>query len=204
MHPGDTPEPPGSPSLFDSSLELHGWYPLTHPVDTRDVPTLSSPLLQLSVCLACMSDMHVFLFLVVSDESEEDVGFLTALLGPPFIRTGTAQGAVVGVAFFRYHGRSGKSQIGSPNPVPRWRLAWEGPFLSDILPSDVAGFGHGCVFRSTTHRSSDYAQPCGKYGLPLHHPRFLEWISALESARLLDQSPSAWLHSLSGCVPHDN
>ena len=43
MCPGDTPEPAGSPSLFDSSLELPGWYPLTHPVDARDVLTLSSP-----------------------------------------------------------------------------------------------------------------------------------------------------------------
>ena len=48
--------------------------------------------------------------------------------------------------------------------------------------------GDGCAFRSTTYRSADYAQPSGKYGLPLHHPRFLEWIDAPESARLLATS----------------
>ena len=73
-----------------------------------------------------------------------------------------------------------------------------GPFLSEIPPSGVAGFGHGCAFRNTTYWPSDYAQPSGKYGLPLHHPWFLEWIGAPKSARLLDKGPSAWLHSLSG------
>ena len=82
-------------------------------------------------------------------------------------------------------------------PVPRWRLSREGPFLSEISSSNVAGFGHGCAFRSTTYRPSDYAQPSRKYGMPLYHPRFLEWIGAPESARLLDKGPSAWLHSLS-------
>ena len=63
----------------------------------------------------------------------------------------------------------------------------------EISSSGVAGFGHGCAFRSTTYRPSDYAQPSGKYGLPLHNPRFLEWIGAPESARLLDKGPSVWL-----------
>ena len=49
---------------------------------------------------------------------------------------------------------------------------------------------------STTYRSTDYAQPSGKYELPLHHPRFLGWIGAPESASLLDRGPSEWLHSL--------
>ena len=31
------------------------------------------------------------------------------------------------------------------------------------------------------------------YGLQLHHPRFLEFIGAPESARLLNQSPSFWV-----------
>ena len=58
-------------------------------------------------------------------------------------------------------------------------------------------FHTGIWLGSTTYRSTDYVQPSGKYGLPLHHPRFLEWISAPESARLLDQGPSVWLQSLS-------
>ena len=31
------------------------------------------------------------------------------------------------------------------------------------------------------------------YGLQLHHPRFLEFIGAPESARLLNNSPSFWV-----------
>ena len=34
------------------------------------------------------------------------------------------------------------------------------------------------------------------YGLQLHHPRFLEFIGALESARLLNHSPSFWVNRL--------
>ena len=58
-------------------------------------------------------------------------------------------------------------------------------------------FRTGCYFRSTTYRSSDYDHPSGKYGQPLHHPRFLEWFGALESARLLELGPDMWIHSLS-------
>ena len=46
-------------------------------------------------------------------------------------------------------------------PVPRWRLAWKGPFLEE---------------GNTTYRVSDYADPAGDYGLLLNHPRFVEWI----------------------------
>ena len=35
-----------------------------------------------------------------------------------------------------------------------------------------------------------------RYGLQLHHPRFLEFIGAPESARLLNQSPSFWVDRL--------
>ena len=37
----------------------------------------------------------------------------------------------------------------------------------------------------------------GEFGVPLHHPRFLEWIGTPESASLLDMGPGRWLHSLS-------
>ena len=40
------------------------------------------------------------------------------------------------------------------NPVPHWRLAREGPFLSVLPHPDVGGLGRGCAFRSTTYRSS--------------------------------------------------
>ena len=36
-----------------------------------------------------------------------------------------------------------------------------------------------------------------EFGFPLDHPWFLEWVGALESARLLDRGPGAWFRSLS-------
>ena len=74
----------------------------------------------------------------------------------------------------------------SPSPVPRCCLAREGPFLTERTPSALDCFGHGCLFRLTTYRASDYTQPTGEFGDPLHHPQFLEWIGTLESASLLD------------------
>ena len=42
------------------------------------------------------------------------------------------------------------------------------------------GFGDGCAFRNTAYRPSDYATPTGELGVPLNHPRFLEWIGVPE------------------------
>ena len=61
-------------------------------------------------------------------------------------------------------------------PVPRWRLAREGPFLEEHSPESIRSLGPGCAFRNTTYRASDYAAPVGDYGFPLHHPRFVKWI----------------------------
>ena len=62
--------------------------------------------------------------------------------------------------------------------VPRWRLAREGPFLEERSAESIRSLGPGCVFRNTTYRVSDYAEPAGDYGLLLNHPRL--W-SGLES-----------------------
>ena len=62
-------------------------------------------------------------------------------------------------------------------PVPRWRLAREGPFLAERSPESIPFFGSGlCIPEHYTYRVSDYAEPVGDYGLPLHHPRCVEWI----------------------------
>ena len=84
-----------------------------------------------------------------------------------------------------------------PGPVPRWRLAWEGLFLSERSSSSLHCFGDGCAFRYTTYRPTDYATPNGEFGVPMHHPRFLEWIGLPESACLLEKGPVMWLNSLS-------
>ena len=42
-------------------------------------------------------------------------------------------------------------------PVPRWRLAREGPFLAERSPESIHSMGAGCAFRYTPYRASDYA-----------------------------------------------
>ena len=81
--------------------------------------------------------------------------------------------------------------------VPRWRLALEVPFLAERSSLSICGLGVGSAFRNTTYHPSDYALPSGEFGIPLHHPRFLEWIGVPESAGLLEMGPGRWLHSLS-------
>ena len=81
--------------------------------------------------------------------------------------------------------------------VPRWRLAREGPFLAERSSSSLRSFGAGCTFRNTTYRASDYASPSGEFGIPLNHPRFLEWIGIPESAGLLEMGSGRWLNALS-------
>ena len=134
----------------------------------------------------------------VSGTPAADANLLEKLLSPPSLglpwlttasSTLTLSGALDCPAS---QGRLGPSSF-----VSRWRLAREGPFLSEILPLDMSGFGASCSFHRTTYRSSDYTQPSGKYGMPLHHPRFLEWIGASESASLLGKGLGTWLHSLS-------
>ena len=82
-------------------------------------------------------------------------------------------------------------------PVPRWRLAREGPFLAEHSPESIRSMGAGCTFRHTTYRASDHATPVGDYGLPHHHPRFVEWIGVPQSAGLIDFSGAQWVNKLS-------
>ena len=82
-------------------------------------------------------------------------------------------------------------------PVPRWRLAREGPFLAERSPDSIRSLGAGCAFRNTTYRSSDYTAPSGEFGLPMHHPRFLEWIGVPQSYSLLEMGAGRWLDILS-------
>ena len=94
-------------------------------------------------------------------------------------------------------GVTGHRDRRSPSRVPRWRLAREGPFLSERSSSALGSFGAGCAFRNTTYRASDYLSPSGEFGIPLNHPRFLEWIGVPESASLLEMGPGRWLNALS-------
>ena len=80
--------------------------------------------------------------------------------------------------------------------IPRWRLSREGPFLHERSLASLRVLGTGCAFWQTTYRAEDHAPP-GGLGVPLNHPRLLEWVGAPASAWLLEMSPGKWLDSLS-------
>ena len=81
--------------------------------------------------------------------------------------------------------------------VPRWRLAREGPFTNECSQASLRVLGKGCAFRHTTYSAEDHAPPEGGLGVPLNHPRFLEWLGAPDSAWLLEMSPGQWCDTLS-------
>ena len=81
--------------------------------------------------------------------------------------------------------------------VPRWRLAREGPFPNERSQASLRVLGKGCAFRHTTYSVEDHARPEGGLGVPLNHPRFLEWLGAPDSAWLLEMSPGHWCDTLS-------
>ena len=66
-------------------------------------------------------------------------------------------------------------------------------------PGRVAGDGSVGLpdCRRLVRRASDYASPVGDYGLPLHHPRFIEWIGVPQSAGLMELSGARWVDKLS-------
>ena len=81
-------------------------------------------------------------------------------------------------------------------------IAREGPFDPDTTPMDtedsplINASMPGCPFRMTSYTKPTMVDSDTRYGLQLHHPRFLEFIGAPESARLLNQSPSFWVDRL--------
>ena len=64
----------------------------------------------------------------------------------------------------------------------------DGPLISTGLP--------GCPYRITSYTGTALSDADETYGLQLHHPRFLEFFGAPESARLLNHSPSFWVDRL--------
>ena len=64
----------------------------------------------------------------------------------------------------------------------------DGPLLETGLP--------GCPFRFTPYNGQPFADVNPASGLQLHHPRFLEFVGAPRSARLLYHSPTFWVDQL--------
>ena len=63
------------------------------------------------------------------------------------------------------------------------------PQVLDSLP--------GCQYRMTSYDAAYRPDLNPAYGLHLHDPRFLEYVGAPESARLLSRAPDYWLHHMS-------
>ena len=64
-----------------------------------------------------------------------------------------------------------------------------------ISPIDLR-WAVGLPISHDSYASADIADVDPVYGLQLHHPRFLEFIGAPESARLLIQTPGHWLRTM--------
>ena len=184
VRPGEIPDPVEPPSLFADSPEIPGWFQTEQPAPARDLIGFQLSLSPISSVPSGDSvERPSSSSLVASDDSDGDVRLLTSSLSLPSFGSMPWVSVSSDISFY--------SAVGSPIGLTRDQ------FLSELPLSDVGAFGRGCAFRNTTHKSSDFAQPSGKYGLPLHNPPFLEWIGAPESAPLLDKGPSAWMHSLS-------
>ena len=97
----------------------------------------------------------------------------------------------------------------SPDSIP-WSTAEdiirdivrEGPFDAGATPMEtedsplISTSMPGCPYRMTSYTGTAMVDADTTYGLQLHHPRFLEFIGAPESARLLNHSPSFWVDRL--------
>ena len=102
-----------------------------------------------------------------------------------------------------------RASAGSSQPegwssgMPRTdNVSWEGPFDMYTSPMDtgvsplVATGLPGCPYRITSYTGPAVADTNPAFGMQLHHPRFLEFIGAPESARLLYHSPAFWVQRL--------
>ena len=81
-------------------------------------------------------------------------------------------------------------------------IAREGPFDAFASPMDTEDSPFvttrlpGCPYRITSYNGPAISDMNPAFGLQLHHPRFLEFIGAPESAWLLYHSPTFWVDRL--------
>ena len=79
-----------------------------------------------------------------------------------------------------------------------FRLCWlRGPPPMDVEDGLLLETGlPGCPYRFTEYSGQPFLDGNPAFGLQLHHPRFLEFVRAPESARLLCWSPTFWVDEL--------
>ena len=71
----------------------------------------------------------------------------------------------------------------------------QGPPTSPRLLQET----QGCLFRMTSYDAeSDGPNLSPKHGVQLTDPRFLEYVGAPESSRLMSRSPEYWVHHIGG------
>ena len=78
-------------------------------------------------------------------------------------------------------------------------ISEEGPFDAYACPMDTEDnplVTTGLPYRITSYTGPAVADTNPAFGMQLHHPRFLEFIGAPESARLLHHSPTSWVERL--------
>ena len=130
---------------------------------------------------------------VASDDSDGDVGLLTSLLSLPSF--GSMPRVPVSSDFSFY------SAVGSPtrlwDPCSMVAFSLGGPISVRTSSLGCPGFRPGVCFSQYYPQIFGFHLTVREAWAAVTPPRFLEWIGAPESTRLLDKGPSAWLHSLS-------
>ena len=135
---------------------------------------------------------------MVSDPPSGTTGVLDVLLGSPAFDLSRPTPTSSDVASSGVPDCPASQDLSrSPGPVPSWRLAREGPFLSERSPSAPNCFGDDCSFRHTTYRSSDYTRLSGKVWCSVaSSPVFrVDWRAGV--CQSSEDGPGMWLHSLS-------
>ena len=134
---------------------------------------------------------------MASVDSDSDDRLLASLLNWSPSRLMTHDSVTSNSTFYSVmDSPAGPTLVRRTVPITNKYLNREGPFVAQIPHTRIRDCSSRCTFRCTTYRDSDFTHPSGST-VCLHHPRFLEWVGAPESARLLDQDPGAWIRSLS-------
>ena len=84
---------------------------------------------------------------------------------------------------------------GTSSRLEVWSSAIASPMDTEDCPLLTTGL-LGCQYRFTSHSGPAFSDLNPAFGLQLHHPRFLEFVGAPESARLLYHSPTFWVDQL--------
>ena len=85
--------------------------------------------------------------------------------------------------------------LGTSSRPEVWSSAIASPMDTEDSPLLTMGLP-GCLYRFTLHSGPAFSDVNPAFGLQLHHPRFLEFVGAPESARLLYHSLKFWVDQL--------